>query len=179
MTVSIWHRANHPQLACLLDQNVDVVVVLRHRLRMCHHYLNNKVHKLAKILITIFQNAPQQYATFDITSYRILIDPVLLLFIEQLTQSLHTTRQKLFQNEAEVSQTKQVRQLYFLSLLLFCTNTQCSMPFHSLLTEATLCHGGEQELVKVLNRVGATASIDTHQRLATQVQERIAQGVLL
>ena len=53
------------------------------------------------------------------------------------------------------------------------------MPFHSVLTEATLCHGGTHELVKLLNRVGAVASIDTHQRLATQVvQQRIARAVL-
>ena len=72
-----------------------------------------------------------------------------------------------------------MRQLYILSLVLFCTNTVCSMPFHSLLTEATLCHGGSQELVKILNRVGAIASIDTHQHLATQVvKERISQGIL-
>ena len=142
-------------------------------------YLNGKVHKLAKSLITTCQNAPQQYATFSITSYRQMIDPTLLLFIEQLTQSVRSKRRKLFQSEVDVSQTKQLRQLYIISLVLFCTNTQCSMPFHTLLTEATLCHGGTQELVKILNRVGAIASIDTHQRLATQVvQERMAEGIL-
>ena len=130
-------------------------------------YLNGKVHKLAKSLITTCQNAPQQYATFSITSYRQMIDPTLLLFIEQLTQSVRSKRRKLFQSEVDVSQTKQLRQLYIISLVLFCTNTQCSMPFHTLLTEATLCHGGTQELVKILNRVGAIASIDTHQRLLT------------
>ena len=79
------------------------------------------------------------------------------------------TRRKLFECESEVLQTKQIRQLYILSLVLFSTNAQCSMPFHSLLTEATLCHGGPHELVKILNRVGAIASIDAHQGLATQV----------
>ena len=62
---------------------------------------------------------------------------------------------------------------------MFCTNTQCSMPFHMLVTEATLCHGGTLELVKILNRIGAAASIDTNQRLATQVvHSRIVQGIL-
>lgn len=55
--------------------------------------------------------------------------------------------------------------------VLFCTNSQCSMPSHTIMTEATLCHGGSQELVKILSHVGAAASIDTNQRLAMQVVE--------
>ena len=142
-------------------------------------YLNNKVHEVAKTLITRYQDVPKEYTMFSISSYKQLIDPALLLFIEKLTQSVRSRRRKLFQSEADLAYTKQLRQLYIISLVLFCTNTQCSMPFHSLLTEATLCHGGTQELVKILNRVGAIASIDTHQRLATQVvEERISQGVI-
>ena len=142
-------------------------------------YLNDKVHKLANTLITIYQDTPQQYTSFSIASYKHMIDPALLLFIEQLTRSVRSRRQKLFQNERDASQTKQLRQLYIIALVSFCTNTQCCMPFHSLLTEATLYHGGTQELVKILNCVGAVVSIDTHQRLVTQVvQEIMAQGIL-
>ena len=51
------------------------------------------------------------------------------------------------------------------------------MPFHFLLTEAILCQGGSLELVKLFNRVGAAACIETNSRLATQVSyERIAHG---
>ena len=56
-----------------------------------------------------------------------------------------------------------MRQLFILSTVLFCTSTQCSV-LQTLLTEATLCHGGTQELVKILNRIGAATSIDTSQR---------------
>ena len=130
------------------------------------------------MVISAFQKNPQAYATFDINSYKKLIDPALLLFNEHLIQSVFT-RRKLFEHESEVLQTKQIRQLYIIALVLFSANAQCSMPFHSLLTEATLCHGGSHELVKLLNRVGAISSIDTHHRLATQVvEERIATGVL-
>jgi len=53
------------------------------------------------------------------------------------------------------------------------------MPFHTVLTEAILCNGGSHELVKIFNRIGAVASLDTNLRLATQVvQARIAHGVL-
>ena len=62
---------------------------------------------------------------------------------------------------------------------MFNTNTQCSLPFHTLLTEAILCHGGSLELVRVFNRVGAAASIDTNSRLATiVVKERITRGII-
>ena len=44
--------------------------------------------------------------------------------------------------------------------------------------EATLCEGGTQELVKIINCVGAVASIDTNQCVATQeVQVRVSQGI--
>ena len=142
-------------------------------------YLNDKVHRQAKALIASYQNNPQLYATFNITSYKETVDPILLQFIQQVTYSMRNRRRKLFESETEVNQTKQVRQLFLLASLLYCTNTQCSMPFHALLTEATLCHGSTQELVHILNQVGVVASIDTNQRLATQVvQARIANGIL-
>ena len=53
------------------------------------------------------------------------------------------------------------------------------MPFHILLTEAIICHGGSLELVRILNRVGAVASLDTSNRLATfVVQQRITRGIV-
>ena len=61
---------------------------------------------------------------------------------------------------------------------MFCTNNTCSAPLHVLLTEAVLCHGGTVELVKILNRLGAVASLDTVNRLSTHiVQTRLHEGV--
>lgn len=52
------------------------------------------------------------------------------------------------------------------------------MPLHVLLTEAILCHGGSHELVRIMNRLGAAACIDTANRLSTQVvRERISRGI--
>ena len=129
-------------------------------------YLNDRVHRQEKTLITSFSNSPQRYATFDMALYKEMVDPILLHFIELVTQSVRNRRRKLFQSETP-----------FPSLLnaILCQYTV----LHALLTEATLCHGGTQELVKILNRVGAVASIDTNQHLATQVvQARMARGVL-
>ncbi len=74
---------------------------------------------------------------------------------------------------------RRMRQVYLLCTVLFCANSQCSMLFHTLLTEAILCHGGSKELVKILNRVEAVASLETSHRLATVVvQQRISRGIL-
>ena len=73
---------------------------------------------------------------------------------------------------------KNVRLFYALSVLAFCTNTTSCALLHILVTEAVLCHGGTLELVKILNRIGAAASIETVNRLATHVvQKRLSDGV--
>ncbi len=65
--------------------------------------------------------------------------------------------------------------MYYNSAPTTCT---CSAPLHVALTESILCHGGTQELIRILNRLGAAASLDTVNRLATNVvTKRIAEGV--
>ena len=119
---------------------------------------------------------PQKYTQLNIATLRATIDPVLLHFIERVTETVRTRKRRLFPSESEAIHTKQVRQIYALCVLLFCTNTQCSMPLHIPLAEAILCHGGSLELV---NRLGAVASVDTTNRIATQaVQLRRSQGIL-
>ena len=52
------------------------------------------------------------------------------------------------------------------------------MPLQYLLSDAILCLGGSTELVKIFNRVGAVASLDTHDRVATcAVKDCIAKGI--
>ena len=139
-------------------------------------YLNGRIHEQAT---SHYKNTPQKYNTFNASTHTEMADPVLLQFLKQVTQSVRSRRRNLFESEEEVSQKKQMQLLFLISSILFCTNSQCSTPFHTLVTEATLCLGGTQELVKILNRVGAAASIDTNQRLAMQVVEsRRIQGIL-
>lgn len=64
-------------------------------------------------------------------------------------------------------------------MLLFCTNNTCSSPLHVLLTEAVLCHGGTLELIHILNRLGAVASVETLNRLSTHVvQTQLSEGLI-
>ena len=65
--------------------------------------------------------------------------------------------------------TKFIRQLYSLCVLLFCTESTCSTPLHILLTKAIQCYGGSLELIRIFNRIGAVASLDTCDHLSTSV----------
>ena len=148
------------------------------QIRNVASHLNDRVHEQAKKVLVYYKDKPQRYQTFDLGSYIKMADPILLEFIQLLTQTVRTKR-RLFGDETDVTQTKQIRQVFLLASVLFCTNVQCSMPMHTLVTEATICHGGTQELVKILNRIGVASSIDTSQRLATNVvRSRIIRGIL-
>ena len=46
------------------------------------------------------------------------------------------------------------------------------MPMHLLLTDVVKHHGGSSELIKILNRVGAVSSEDTHGRLVTFISQQ-------
>lgn len=53
------------------------------------------------------------------------------------------------------------------------------MPIQFLLTDTVVCLGGSSELVKILNRLGAAISLDTHKRIATWVAaERLNRGIM-
>ena len=144
----------------------------QHQRRVSAHHLNTRLHAQAQKMVMSFIQ-PESYTTINLSTLMEQVDPVLLEFLEQLTCP-KTRRGRQPMNDLHL---KNIRQLYILSVLLFNTNSKCSGPFHVLLTDAMLCHGGSQELVKIMNRVGAVASIDTCNRLATQVVEiRLQEG---
>ncbi len=100
--------------------------------------------------------------------------------VSQPTDQTEDSQSSMEQQLANVSTylNEKIHQQAKLLLLLFCTNSTCSMPLYVVLTEAILCHRGSLELVRILNRVGAVASLDTNSRLATHiVKERLVQGI--
>ncbi len=160
--------AHPPQVSLSWDEQITSVA----------SYLNDRVHQQAKTFVANFRDSPDKYAAFSIEWLYEAVDPHLIKFVQQQTQSVRNRRRKLFDSESEVTNTRRMRQVYLLCTVLFCAISQCSMPFHTLLTEAILCHGGSQELVRILNQVGAVASLETSHRLATLVvQQRIARGI--
>ena len=92
------------------------------------------------------------------------LDPVILQFIKLLTFPVRGSKRKLFEDDTAA---KTIRHFYIVCVLLFNTNHACA-PLHVLLSEAIVCHGGSQVLVQLMNRLGAVASLDTCNRLATR-----------
>ena len=52
---------------------------------------------------------------------------------------------------------------------MFCINPHFNLPFHLQLTDTILIHGGTLELVQIFNRIGAVASLETHEDLLKAV----------
>jgi hypothetical protein len=136
-------------------------------------FLNHKLHNLASTLIENDKKEPFDYQTLDIDKQMEMVDPALTQHILTLTQSYNEKRQLCTADEHSLSaHTKKVRRFYCLCVLLFCTNSRCCMPMHLLLTDVVKHHGGSSELIKVLNRVGAVSSEDTHGRLVTYISQQ-------
>ena len=156
------------------------VPTLEEKINEAAVYTNIKLHEQAKVLITEFRDSPSRYCNLNLSDFINNLDPYLLNFLQKLTQSVRSQKKfhTVFDTHSTTLSATQIRQVYAICVLLFCTNNLCSMPLHVLLTESVLCHGGSLELVKVLNRVGAVASFDTCNRLATRVvQQQILRGI--
>ena len=53
------------------------------------------------------------------------------------------------------------------------------MPFHLLLTDLIDSQGGSNELIHLLNRLGAVASVETHRRYVQfQLEKKLVSGIL-
>ena len=153
---------------------------MEEKVNIVANHLNKLIHDQSKQLIDTYKDKPDMYPMFNLEALRNQLNPCLLKFIETLTQTVRSVRCKrsLFSN-SEPTRTKMVRQIFIACMIIFNTNSVCSMPLHVLLTEAILCNGGSQELVRLLNRVGAVASLDTVNRLNTQVAvKRRTQGII-
>ena len=89
------------------------------------HYLNGRIHQQARQLIATYQDNPKQHAFLQLDKLMSDFDPVLLNFINQLTQTLRQSRRKLFNDVNE-------------SLKSFDTSTFCVL-YSSASTYAITC----------------------------------------
>lgn len=78
--------------------------------------------------------------------------------------------------EAKPNPIRRIRRFYCLCALLFCTNSTCSFPIHTLLTDIIECCGGSSRLIKLLNRLGVCASSETHRRYMQYQIERLFEN---
>ena len=134
------------------------------------NHLSKLINDQSKQLIDTYKDKLDMYSMFNLEALRNQLNPCLLKLIETLTQTVRSVRckQNLFSN-SELTRTKMVRHIFIACMIIFSTNSVCSMPLLVLLMEAILSNGGSQELVRLLNRVDAVASLDTVNRPNTQV----------
>jgi len=155
-------------LKAQLQEKTNTQVVIRQA--ACH--LNKIIHKDISRLtsMTSVWKAPMEVLDTSIAKVRETIDPMLWEFITTLTQTVRGCRG--IKNPSEIgvqSVRKPIRQLYCLSVVMFCINPRCNVPFHLQLTDTILIHGGTLELVQIFNHIGAVASLETHEDLLKAV----------
>ena len=148
---------------------------------MAAQHLNKRLHQQAKAFTNRFKQKPQEILEMNLSTLVESADQTLMGFIQELTKPIRDSKRVLFdenQPHEGISQEKQIKHFYALCLLLFNTNTMCTMPFHFTLTEAILCHGGSSELVNLFNKLGIVSSLDTNNRIATSIVEmRTKEGI--
>ena len=147
-------------IACTHKSNVNNEISQQTIVQACV-VLNSRINKQIKDLIDTYHKDPLMCETFDPVKYLQELDPLLVQCIQVLTRPVRERRQ-LFNHQdlldsSGTTQSKSMKQLYTLSTIFFCTNSQCNMPLQYLLSDAILCLGGSTELVKILNRIGAVA----------------------
>ena len=74
------------------------------------------------------------------------------------------------------SHTKKLRCFSLACIIMFCANSECNFPLHTLLADAIECFGGSTELIRIFNRLGVVTSKDTHARYVEHVVTQYEEG---
>ena len=137
--------------------------------------VNDKLHAQARKIIADSKAKRIDLTKSDINTFVESIDPSIWKILLLLTRSVRDASQPLA--KYTVSSSKKVHCFYILCVLLFTTNNQCNTPVHVTLTDLLDSHIENSEKIKILNRLGAVASSDTHARYRhTIVQEMKEKG---
>ena len=113
--------------------------------------LNALIHKEAKAFIASDTQVPFQFDTVHFESLIARINPKLWSAVKTLTQ---TSQHKKSAEDEEAGldmhkqRIKNIRRYYCLCVLMFCANSKCHMPLHSLITDIVDSHGGSTELIR-------------------------------
>ena len=139
-------------------------------------HLNQQVHRLVSHFISEASSDTSLSTALDIDKFVRNVQhvaPDVWEHVCLLTRSVNERKgRKAAVNEETLSgHIKHLRRAYLLSVLLFCTNTQCCYPFHVQLADAVESCGGSAELLRILNRLGVTASLETLKRHIHNVSE--------
>ena len=133
------------------------------------NYINGEVHKLARYLLTEAYKDETLTKAVDVDKFLehiCSVSPHLWEHICSLTRTINERkgRKAAVSEDSFSGRIKRVCRAYLLSVILFATNPECSYPFHIPLADAVESCGGSSELITILNRIGATASLPTLNR---------------
>ena len=128
--------------------------------------LNDRVHMTAKRYIDNDTHVPFDYSEMNISHLIENTDEKLWNAIMHITKSIaeREGRSKVSELSSDSSKVKKVRCFFILSAILFCADSRCSMPMHTLLADVIQSQGGSHTLVQILNRIGVCSSFDVLQR---------------
>ena len=143
-------------------------------------HLNHQVHNLASHFISEAGSNTALSTALSVDKFISNVQhvaPDLWEHVHLLTRSVNECKgRKAAVDEDSLSgHIKRLRRAYLLSVLLFCTNAQCCYPFHVQLADAVECCGGSTELIRILNHLGVTASLDTLKRHIHSISEKRKQ----
>ena len=130
--------------------------------------LNDSMHKIIKHLLSESKDN-ERSMLLDLDQFIATVHklaPELWDHVCTVTQSINERkgRRAASAEYTLFAKLKRVRRAYLLAVALFVTNDECSTPFHLLLADTVECCGGSTELITILNRIGATASVDSLKR---------------
>ena len=139
--------------------------------------MNKKIHNQIKTITSNDAVSPYDISQFDVDDTISNTDPMLWRMIVFLPRTTTESRKNVPPDK--ISQQHKLQCLYCLCVMLFATNRCCSVPSHILLTDLIDSQGGSYELIRILNRIGAVASVDTHRcYVQFQVAQKMSAGLL-
>ena len=129
------------------------------------HILNIKFHDNIKRLIQEDATSPHGIENLNIDTFIKDLDPDIWKAVCMLTEPLSFKAKKGTDHSNKV---RKIRRFFSTCVLFFVTNSQCCFPIHTVLADAIETCGGSSRLQKLMNRLGACCSIDTHDRYINQ-----------
>ena len=127
-----------------------------------YNTLTDIIHKHITTILQEDSKSPFDISTLNIDEWIEKYDPKLWKMIVMLTRN-QQERKKSEIVEC-IPPLRKLRCFYILCIILYTVDNRCSMPIHTLLTDIVENHGGNSELIMILNHLGAIASTDTHRR---------------
>ena len=100
--------------------------------------INLRIHQQIQKFLAADLNTLYPFDTLDIDTLVSAIDSELWAFIYSVTRSISERRgRNVKTNQPDTLQhhVKQVRCLFCLCTIMFCTDDRCSVPFHTLITD--------------------------------------------